>query len=967
MKKKKMFSLLLFLTLFLFNISNVFAAREGIGVKLYVKNLKGDIISSATILRRQMPDYREPYVVFTTLPSFNTDNARTILSKYLQDDFFLSGLWNVAGFKVSLGQAKANGYSLTVDGIYDYKTTKINYVTEYRYRDIQPGAKWTCPEGQSVYVDINEFEKYVSMGYAFVGYGSHDGVNWDHCQFCKAPEYASDAWGSWSPWSRKSVTATSTRQVQTRKVKERVEVGANEVKPITTLSFDRTKIEQATKCGLTSVYKDTLTAEDVVGVDEYLDKTLGHAKYCPVYCVEENTFTYPGFKPQVDSGSHFTWTVGQTNGNNIINGLTVQLNGKRDCRTNIDLQQWLSDYNKLLKEIEKERLNLTKKPTKQTLCNSEITSAGAGTSGGWHKVDQGKYTSDSYEKPFETHTTGSGSTTNYYRYDFHLDPNNPTTTVNGKTVYNMIWVKHEAAPDACKEVNDGTLSSGWFSDASTAKNNLQSKADAECGGAFDDDYGDYSIKLTDCKESSRQNGTKKGNCKTTKKRVCDDCYGATTADGQCYDGVGCRTVTETKCEDIPVYEYQYTGTKIVRRCSYTGTSVTAKDVKTSCRETGMYTCPSGYYVYDSTTCYKSDTSKMKQLLSEQTAMLSILDECSNISLDYELETNMYVDFEEPIYDRTEKLIKNKVSTSSKENHKVMAGKKTVSVYKCKLEDAKKECWTETKDVSADWISSYGKEFNVTYEYTLPQKMYQYVLLPNGTSVDIVPNSHKGDGFQNFIDIGYSNYPVHYTTPRGLYNLDILYQNVGYHNHFEEIIRNTFPDIITSDGIITYDCEYEIDNGNPFCPPGECTPDDGGGGNGDDDDDDDDINGVRLIYRPISLLNPFPGVDGEGRTPGYNWNNTQLINKYILNNRNTNGYNVYNKEPMYTIVLTPARILDVRNYNSKTTYDDFNLKCIKGYECKSDFIRETTVGFSSYFTGCGTGNWNACDKADGFTR
>lgn len=964
MKKNKMFALFFFLTLFLFNMSNVFAAREGFGVKLYVKNIKGDIVSSATILRRQMPDYREPYVVFTTLPSFNTDNARTILSKYLQDDFFLSGLWNVAGFKVSLGQAKANGYSLTVDGIYDYKTTKINYVTEYRYRDIQPGAKWTCPEGQSVYVDINEFEKYVSMGYAFVGYGSHDGVNWDHCQFCKAPEYASDAWGSWSPWSRKSVTATSTRQVQTRTVEERVEVGANEVKPITTLSFDRTKIEQATKCGLTSVYKDTLTAEDVVGVDEYLDKTLGHTKYCPVYCVEENTFIYPGFKPQVDSGSHFTWTVGQTNGNNIINGLTVQLNGKRDCRTNIDLQQWLSDYNKLLKEIEKEWNDFKKIPTSETICNSSISSSTfeSGSAGGYHLIGtMDYYTTDYTLGETREHVAANGQQSNYYLHKYQHYPEGPKsfTGKDGKTYYIMQYKIYEANPDVCYAASSTQESSGWYDDPGSAQSALEGAMGTKCGAGFDAEYTDESVSLTNCTMNEAQVGTKtvKDYNKPIKKCVL-------------YYGQYCQReeVIGYETKEEPVYKYQYTGTLTVRRCDYggSGSSVTKNDMKTDCKQTGFYKCPEGYYLYDKNTCYKKDTTKLKKLLSEQQAMLDILDECSNISLDYELETDMYVDFEEPIYDRTEKLIKNKVSTSSKENHKVSAGKKTVSVYKCKLEDAKKECWTETKDVSADWISSYGKEFYVAYEYNLPQKMYQYVLLPNGTSVDIVPNSHKGDGFQNFIDIGYSNYPVHYTTPRGLYNLDILYQNVGYHNHFEEIIRNTFPDIITSDGIITYDCEYEIDNGNPFCPPGECTPDDGGG-NGDDDDDDDDINGVRLIYRPISLLNPFPGVDGEGRTPGHNWNNTQSINKYILNNRNTNGYNVYNKEPMYTIVLTPARILDVRNYNSKTTYDDFNLKCIKGYECKSDFIRETTVGFSSYFTGCGTGNWNACDKADGFTR
>ena len=324
---------------------------------------------------------------------------------------------------------------------------------------------------------------------------------------------------------------------------------------------------------------------------------------------------------------------------------------------------------------------------------------------------------------------------------------------------------------------------------------------------------------------------------------------------------------------------------------------------------------------------------------------------------------MLVDYQEPKYSRIIPLVQEKVSSSSKENHKVREGNKSVTFYICYLDGPKKWCDKTTKDISDLWIREYGKEFYVEYQYILPREMYQYVLLPNGNSVDVVPDSYGGPllGFKNYINVGYSNYPVHYTTPKGLYNLDIVYKKVGYKNHFEEHIRSEVPSVIDIMGNITYDCEYTVNNGDPFCPSGGCdTTYPGGIG-------EDDINGVKLIYRPISLVTPFPGTDGKGREAGSNWNNQTLINKYILNNRNTTGYTIYQKEPMYQISLTPAVINDIRAYNNRTTYDDYNLKCVNGYECKSEFIRNNNVGFSQYFKGCGTGNWNDCDRRDNYTR
>lgn len=107
-------------------------------------------------------------------------------------------------------------------------------------------------------------------------------------------------------------------------------------------------------------------------------------------------------------------------------------------------------------------------------------------------------------------------------------------------------------------------------------------------------------------------------------------------------------------------------------------------------------------------------------------------------------------------------------------------------------------------------------------------------------------------------------------------------------------------------------------------------------------DDDCIKGTRIIYRPISLTNPFPYTKNEGsymyRGLGANWSK-ELAETYILNNRNVNDYSVYNLTPLYTITLTPSDIKEIRQYNKKHSYNDFNLTCTDGYNCLSKFLWE----------------------------
>lgn len=143
--------------------------------------------------------------------------------------------------------------------------------------------------------------------------------------------------------------------------------------------------------------------------------------------------------------------------------------------------------------------------------------------------------------------------------------------------------------------------------------------------------------------------------------------------------------------------------------------------------------------------------------------------------------------------------------------------------------------------------------------------------------------------------------------------------------------------------LNYDwsCDFNILN-FVHCAHDDCIPDSGPGS-------------YKLIFRPISLTEPFP----NDREPGANWTD-EMTEKIIKNNRNVSDYEVYNLEPMYTIKLTPSDIKDIRTYNNQNSYNSFDdMECTNGIECRSTFLTDSSL-FSTPISGCGmSSDWNAC--------
>ena len=178
---------------------------------------------------------------------------------------------------------------------------------------------------------------------------------------------------------------------------------------------------------------------------------------------------------------------------------------------------------------------------------------------------------------------------------------------------------------------------------------------------------------------------------------------------------------------------------------------------------------------------------------------------------------------------------------------------------------------------------------------------------------------------NYVDVGYGNLPVSLKAGN-INNISLELMTLGNGDKFNEFVFGSKRDFLTGSCNTEYLCDYYVY-----------------------EEIQKDNEGLNLIYRPISLTNPFPGQDGTTRRRGSNWADDSLVYNYITYSRGAKEYDVYKKTPLYSIKLTPSLILKIREYNSNTNYSDYNLVCVNGEKCKSNFIRSSE--FTQYFSGC----------------
>lgn len=255
----------------------------------------------------------------------------------------------------------------------------------------------------------------------------------------------------------------------------------------------------------------------------------------------------------------------------------------------------------------------------------------------------------------------------------------------------------------------------------------------------------------------------------------------------------------------------------------------------------------------------------------------------------------------------------------------------------------------------------------TYTYNLPNNVYRYVA-KNGVSYNTATEAALSN--YPYVDVGFSNLPVHYSTPATTYNYYLEYyysngtpnlfglnQKYMKYNKIQPGSQETYNGLVMS-STLKYHCTYNVTSGlqeqtctyngeERVIPEGETAasvcPNCVG-----DCSNVIKTGDVNVIYRPIDLKNPFPGESGNGRSSGSNWIGTtsstgqyyDYVYAYIKNNRGVSASEVYNIKPMYEFYLNSANIRKIRSYNKnqKNNYNDYQMECTNGLYCKSNFLK-----------------------------
>ncbi|HPF82938.1 MAG TPA: hypothetical protein PLV83_02060 [Bacilli bacterium] len=390
------------------------------------------------------------------------------------------------------------------------------------------------------------------------------------------------------------------------------------------------------------------------------------------------------------------------------------------------------------------------------------------------------------------------------------------------------------------------------------------------------------------------------------------------------------------------------------------------------------------------TVYDDAVAARNNLINKFASCTGILPNITYTTFKPELEFT----YEEPVYGNTWTLTtkltdESKDSTFWLENGTpVKFGNtnlfKSFTVYKC---DNRGQYCNESNRQSILYSMKWASEITKEYNYSLPEDTYRYTEKGSGQTVD----GRNRLASKQYIDIGYSTLPVHYSTDPGTYDYSLTTNTYGTGNKFDKyVLLGTLFANKSCRADKDYPCTYEVPcNDQRISCTGTCSTE--------YDACDPTLNcngtncagsvGVNVVYRTISLYSKqdaFPGFNGDGRKPGANWDseNDYTVNTYIINNRGVSDYNVYHLQPMYEISLTPKTMKLLRRYNkymnskiidmyegtSAATsgiagYSDFeNMTCTNGRNCKSGLIRGRVNSYEINVTGCAissSGSYTNC--------
>ena len=282
----------------------------------------------------------------------------------------------------------------------------------------------------------------------------------------------------------------------------------------------------------------------------------------------------------------------------------------------------------------------------------------------------------------------------------------------------------------------------------------------------------------------------------------------------------------------------------------------------------------------------------------------------------------------------------------------------------------------------------------TYQYNLDANRFRY-MGKNGLQSSYSDTYRTVEYVESYKDFGEGTLPISYNYDNCLTKNKFMYSFLyGYNgdevlfgkeskftNYHEKIpglesgsvttFRETGTKISSN---IDYMCVFNVNQEFKDCD--DCTGPDCG---------------INIIYRPISLDDPFPGEHGKiynpyGRNPGDNWNwsftnsrgqTETATHAYITENRGVHTEEIYNETPIYEFVLDTTNIRRIRKYNSQQKHNYTDFETLECYSETAEFCRSTFLedGISNgYFqftnanptggtcfgkSGTNDSEWNAC--------
>lgn len=656
----------------------------------------------------------------------------------------------------------------------------------------------------------------------------------------------------------------------------------------------------------------------------YETDTAMSSKYCTVKCSETLTSNFDTVMPVVEAGKYFTWN------NNT-------LNGSRTCYTNINYNQFISDIRSANAAVSEAYYNNN---------SAKISSLDFNSDG---KVDYDDFeiyqlyksgeniviNGKTLSKEFDINKDGFYNyevDTEYFLVVLNLDVNGDTT-INNKDLTQLEQNINEfSGKNYDFDVDgDGTITQKDFSIVKVLSNNggnIPAYIDDISLDYNKDDKLNYLDVVTTGTNKEyvklRVLGLVPSNITTTMKNKSDINK----------DGI-------VNLTDVNIFS------KFMSSNVYPNEIITEKDSEQWKEYYKGFSNSSDYkkainylnsLVEEMKKCYDNDVWNSNIYnVDDTTGIFSYSD---NNSYSYSGEADVTVNY-------TDMIDENDCKDT------------TIQIYE------EKNGGIGLKAVSLKKCTNIRRSKSASINFTINNDVYRYILKENQVSIhgkdlanEINKYSVENKGATlNYIDLGIGNFPVSFGAKTGIYgrnqanggDLSLSFYNIGHMINNESKVENYLSGVAKDNINSTYSeysCKFKVTTGlftppdgdqecdpnvDPSCDPND-NPDDGNPSSGGDDCTGNNcLGGIRVIYRPISLTDPFPDINAEGRNSGSNWctesgctKETSLsIKNYILNNRGVEDYEIYDIEPMYTFILTPTIIKEIREYNDNNSYASYS--------------------------------------------